>query len=181
MEQPGSSFGSYPKGRLFKSSLCTQSPHNLLLGLWGMTRKCNLCGESKSAEFFCKKSRTKDGLSLRCRDCSSLVLKQHFQKNKDLYNKRNSRSRAKFREFVLGFKNKPCTDCKKVFRRCVMDFDHRPGEEKLYEISKMYTLLSKTKFLNEIAKCDLVCANCHRIRSCDRDHLGRHALIIFTG
>lgn len=139
-------------------------------------KQCNLCKEVKELSLFCKKSRNKDGLSLRCKGCSSVVLKKHFQDNKDLYNKRNSRSRAKFRDFVAGFKNGPCTDCGKTFRPCVMDFDHRPGEEKLHDISRIYNFLSKSMLLKEIAKCDLVCANCHRVRTCDRDHKGRHSL-----
>jgi len=47
-----------------------------------------------------------------------------------------------------------------------MDFDHRPGEEKLFllKVSKMVTYKLETVLL-EIAKCDLVCANCHRMRT----------------
>ena len=46
----------------------------------------------------------------------------------------------------------------------VMDFDHRPDEEKLYEPTHIYTLQSWKKAQAEIAKCDLVSANCHRAR-----------------
>jgi hypothetical protein len=45
-----------------------------------------------------------------------------------------------------------------------MDFDHRQGEEKLANINKFaYTSLEALQ--REIAKCDVVCANCHRERT----------------
>lgn len=45
-----------------------------------------------------------------------------------------------------------------------LDFHHRNPEEKLYEVSVMPgKSISKDKILAEIAKCDVLCANCHRI------------------
>jgi hypothetical protein len=48
-----------------------------------------------------------------------------------------------------------------------MDFDHRPGETKCFNlaIAAGQTRLSWAKMLAEIAKCDVVCANCHRKRT----------------
>lgn len=46
----------------------------------------------------------------------------------------------------------------------VLDFHHRNPDEKLYEVSNMpWRSISKKKILEEIAKCDVYCANCHRI------------------
>jgi hypothetical protein len=59
----------------------------------------------------------------------------------------------------------PCADCDRVFEPCVMDFDHRPGEEKLLAVSQAAkTGIKRQRVLDEIEKCDLVCCNCHRIR-----------------
>jgi len=50
-----------------------------------------------------------------------------------------------------------------------MDFDHLPGEDKVKYISKMVARSwSLAKIDAEIAKCELVCANCHRIRTARR-------------
>lgn len=57
---------------------------------------------------------------------------------------------------------KPCADCGGVFPPVCMDFDHVRGE-KLCNVAKMGTY-AWSRVLEEIAKCDLVCANCHRIR-----------------
>jgi len=51
-----------------------------------------------------------------------------------------------------------------------MDFDHREGEEKLFNISALNAnrWVSVAQLLAEIKKCDLVCANCHRERTHQR-------------
>jgi len=56
-------------------------------------------------------------------------------------------------------------DCGNSFPPVCMDFDHRPGEEKIKEISKCK---SKAQVDVEVLKCDLVCSNCHRIRTSRR-------------
>lgn len=58
----------------------------------------------------------------------------------------------------------PCMDCGRHFKACQMDFDHT-GEKKggvAWLLSKGATLAA---IKSEIAKCDLVCANCHRVRT----------------
>jgi len=50
-----------------------------------------------------------------------------------------------------------------------MQFDHRPDEDKKENISDLVGLEVKWEtILKEIAKCDLVCANCHAIRTYTR-------------
>jgi hypothetical protein len=65
-------------------------------------------------------------------------------------------------------KDKPCADCNYYFDRVCMDFDHRPGEVKAFTVSVARRGMPLHQVLAEIAKCDVVCANCHRIRSRDR-------------
>ena len=57
----------------------------------------------------------------------------------------------------------PCTDCNVNYPAYVMDFDHT--RDKLYNISALINSSSMTKIKAEIAKCELVCANCHRQRT----------------
>lgn len=62
----------------------------------------------------------------------------------------------------------PCADCGGTFPPYAMDFDHRDPSMKLFSLgaSKGATLLKSRAVLEaEIAKCDIVCANCHRIRT----------------
>jgi hypothetical protein len=45
-----------------------------------------------------------------------------------------------------------------------MDFDHRDEKEKSFIISGSYNR-KKEVLLKEIKKCDIICSNCHRIRT----------------
>jgi hypothetical protein len=69
---------------------------------------------------------------------------------------------------IAELKKKPCMDCGKKYPAYVMDFDHRPGEAKVGNISQLINL-HPLKALAEVEKCDLICSNCHR----ERTHGGR--------
>lgn len=66
--------------------------------------------------------------------------------------------------WVVRQKRKPCADCGKRFPSVAMEFDHLPGHKKLFKISDA-TNYSKEKLRAEIAKTEVVCANCHAIRT----------------
>jgi hypothetical protein len=76
------------------------------------------------------------------------------------------------REWVNSLKQDPCFDCGNRFPPYVMDFDHRPGTDKAHAImscvSMLATRVPRATVLAEIAKCDLVCSNCHRERTHQR-------------
>lgn len=87
----------------------------------------------------------------------------------------NSRSRVnsrrqwdKKREEINSYKTAPCYDCGLTFPPECMQFDHRPGEIKLGNVSSMIRSKNAITIAEEIKKCDLVCANCHAIRTARR-------------
>lgn len=59
-------------------------------------------------------------------------------------------------------------DCGKSYPWYVMDFDHRDPSKKVDGIARMVLNCSRDKLIKELKKCDLVCANCHRVRTHDR-------------
>lgn len=64
----------------------------------------------------------------------------------------------------------PCADCGDFFPPCVMDYDHVRGEKR-YKISDLVRGGFPISTIDEeISKCDLVCANCHRIRTNQRGY-----------
>lgn len=65
--------------------------------------------------------------------------------------------------FINSFKASPCTDCGRQFPPFCMDFDHVRGTKDI-KVSLMKTH-AKERVEAEIAKCDLVCVNCHKIRT----------------
>jgi len=62
----------------------------------------------------------------------------------------------------------PCADCGASFPPCAMDFDHRSSELKEAGVTRMIGRAGTKRILAEVAKCDIVCANCHRARTFDR-------------
>lgn len=81
---------------------------------------------------------------------------------------RAGRTRRELNEIRLrALKRDPCMDCGGVFPPEALDFDHRPGEPKINSISQMKDG-SISKLTTELLKCDLVCSNCHRIRTAAR-------------
>src|SRR6058998_3601815 len=68
--------------------------------------------------------------------------------------------------FLRALREVPCADCSRRFAGHQMDFDHRDPREKSFELLKgRASLKSRAQLLAEAAKCDVVCANCHRIRT----------------
>jgi hypothetical protein len=67
---------------------------------------------------------------------------------------------------VNELKSGPCIDCGLSFHPAAMDFDHLG--DKLGNVSRLINRASWARIEQEIAKCDLVCSNCHRIRTYNR-------------
>lgn len=55
----------------------------------------------------------------------------------------------------------------------VLEFDHRPDEDKKFNISDGMVVGTMEDLISEIAKCDIVCANCHRIRTVIKSQFGQ--------
>lgn len=70
--------------------------------------------------------------------------------------------RQSLREFKAAFKNKPCADCGLQFSSIAMEFDHQAGFAKINKVSYP---LGRRASIAEIAKCEVVCVLCHRLRS----------------
>ena len=68
--------------------------------------------------------------------------------------------------YLAKIKSLPCMDCNKQYPPICMDFDHRDRTTKIDSIAHMGWCNSSLKRIKEeIKKCDLVCANCHRLRT----------------
>jgi hypothetical protein len=73
----------------------------------------------------------------------------------------------KAKHLIAALKSLPCEDCGRVFAAPAMDFDHDPATKKLFSLShcKGKTFLEVAL---ELEKCEVVCANCHRLRTASR-------------
>lgn len=89
--------------------------------------------------------------------------------------KRRERDRARkarIKAVVQQAKDKPCADCKIKYPYYVMQFDHVRGT-KVGDISRMVANRQLAKILEELPKCDVVCANCHAVRTFVRTLVGK--------
>lgn len=73
--------------------------------------------------------------------------------------------------FVYTLKSQPCADCERRYPPEVMHFDHLPGFQKERGISYMMSHGYPLCLIRaEVAKCELVCGNCHAVRTTGRNH-----------
>lgn len=93
--------------------------------------------------------------------------KEHRRKHRDKYLKQQLERQAANKRLVNTYKDKPCMDCGVKYPPYVMDFDHVRGN-KLGSVSEMCNNRPVATILAEIEKCDLVCSNCHRVRTHNR-------------
>jgi hypothetical protein len=116
-------------------------------------KACTKCGASKKLKEYPKKS-SGSGRSSWCLVCCRTYRKEQGYKRAAL---------SERRRWIDSLKDRPCADCQQTFPPVVMDFDHVRGD-KVASISLMLGW-RKDRILAEVAKCDVVCANCHRIRT----------------
>lgn len=131
------------------------------------TKCCSKCGEDKPITEFAFKHSRKDIRRADCKVCFREISKAHYNNNKKRYKVNRGNRKYLHRDRLQELKKNPCTDCGNRFHYCVMDFDHVKGT-KIGTISALVTKVGWDRVAEEIAKCDLVCANCHRLRTYNR-------------
>lgn len=121
----------------------------------------------EDCEFYPKKRPRRDGsvlmsLSTKCRDCTIAASSERSKASyADILGKKRSN-----RALIRSLKDRPCRDCHKRFHPVCMDFDHRDPADKVRGVTAMVGQ-SEEAIRAEAAKCDVVCANCHRIRTAE--------------
>jgi len=136
---------------------------------------CPRCREVKALSEFSKNPRRRDGVNSICKTCRRIYDHERYERihgrSIDYQPLRSERGR---RAWLRSLKEgRACVDCGQVFPPEVMQWDHKPGSEKLLELSAAYGEWSREDVLAEIAKCDLVCTNCHVIRTFTRAEWGQ--------
>lgn len=128
-------------------------------------RLCSLCMKLKPFTDFGKHKNGRDGLRSRCKSCNRLEANQSYQKNPAPYKRRarafRKKSSAEIKGWLRSVKGKYGCVCCGEREVCVLDFHHLVGEDKEIAVT---TAASKGVLTveRELAKCVVVCANCHR-------------------
>lgn len=130
---------------------------------------CSTCKDIKFKIEFNKNKSRKDGLNSICRECSIKRSKRYYNENREhhktVIGERNKQTFKEQREKLFNYlKEHPCVDCG-LTNPIVLEFDHKNSSEKEYNVSKMIGNFGWPKIVKEINKCDVRCANCHRLRT----------------
>lgn len=140
--------------------------HGIIIAM----KVCSKCKIEQPVENFSVNRSKRDGRQSYCNTCRKAWYSDYYHKG-DVEKARilanNEKRRQENIEFLRSLKDKPCADCGMSYPAHVMDFDHLDGSQKTANVSSM-AKWSRTAILREIAKCELVCSNCHRIRTHER-------------
>ncbi len=132
---------------------------------------CSKCKEAKPLDAFGNYAKSPDGLFPQCKECKRGYDHRYYRnkagRKESIAQSNESRRQVRIRLVNEHLQKHPCVDCGNADVR-VLDFDHVRGT-KLGNISNMVHKLSPVNsIIEEIAKCEVRCANCHRIVTHER-------------
>jgi hypothetical protein len=148
-----------------------------MLGVYeGITRMemkiCTRCGPpAQPIDNIAIRSHAKGTRQAACKQCQRKYGKAHYQANRSAYIRkarlRNAEQNRINAEFLIAYlRGHPCVDCGET-DIVVLEFDHL--RDKVMDVSVLsregYSL---ERIKHEIAKCEVVCANCHKRRTAQR-------------
>lgn len=134
------------------------------------TKTCSACDVTKPlTEFYsrgnqCKPCKISRSTVAKNRSpearAAYLAYQKQYQKNHGLQHRIDRFA------WLDALKAHPCMDCGLEFPPECMDFDHRNPKTKLFNVSQAAVSGRSIESVRaEVAKCDLICACCHRIRT----------------
>ena len=129
---------------------------------------CSTCKEELSENCFSWKNKEKKTKNSICKKCHSEYRKKHYRRNETKYKekakKNNTLYKKRNQQFLVSYlKEHPCVDCGES-NILVLEFDHQENKEEC--ISKIVgSSHSLNRLKEEIEKCKVRCANCHRIKT----------------
>lgn len=128
-------------------------------------KRCNRCQQEKlETEFNWRVT----GITRHsyCRECGKSYTRADYQRKKTNYKNRSKTRRLEICKHIFTkLSNSSCIECSESRIEC-LDFHHRDSSQKEFCIALAPNMgVSDERLESEIAKCDILCANCHRIRT----------------
>lgn len=130
-----------------------------------------MCSRCKSEKEISEFNRKGDKLQPQCRLCDNASSREYYALNREKHKKIILERKKKLRGAVQILYCKwllehPCVDCYET-NILLLEPDHL--RDKSYNISNMINLChSWESVLKELDKCEIVCKNCHALRTIDR-------------
>ncbi len=142
------------------------------------TKVCTRCRLRKPASNFAWHRKARGQRDTYCQPCRAAYKREHYEANRERYianAHRRKQAIALERAALLieFFREQPCVNCGES-DPMVLEFDHLA--DKRFNIAKGLRTHSWRAVLDEIAKCEVVCANCHRRRTAHRGGFARAAV-----
>jgi hypothetical protein len=128
---------------------------------------CSTCNISKPLDAFLIREKKKGTRVSQCHDCRKATKKRSYEKGKEGVMTRQKTTRRSKAEWFQEVKDPlSCQECGESDNAC-LDFHHLDPATKEFAVSAVQHY-GKQRVLDEIAKCAVLCANCHR-----KHHAGR--------
>lgn len=107
-----------------------------------------------------------DGLAVYCKGCAKEKKAAYYQANRRKMNEQvakatRARQEKVFQQLTLYLKDHPCVDCGETDVE-VLECDHVRGAKTGNVVDLIKRSFPWEKIEQELAKCDIRCANCHR-------------------
>ncbi len=129
-----------------------------------LTKFCIVCQQDLLVNEFNNRGGKRTGLQSYCKECTKKKHRDWTRNNRGRVNIYHRKRRIFKKEVLVKQSGGKCSDCGGVFHHCVYDFHHLDPKLKNYFPAYAINQLSKVKVQEEIKKCIMLCANCHRIR-----------------
>jgi len=128
-------------------------------------KTCKKCNEEKEYKDFSKNKRRKDGHQDHCKACIKIRDAENYKNNPEKFASWSKTRRLRVREQVFEYLiDHPCIECGER-DIVVLEFDHRTQHTKRFDVMSATHGHSWKTIKEEIDKCDVVCANCHKRRT----------------
>ena len=126
-----------------------------------------MCGVERPLEEF--HLYTRSGRQAWCKPCRKEYDRAYHARNIEKRRRQVKERRRRLVALNQELKSaRPCADCGRCFHPAAMEWDHLPGHEKRDDVSTLARTGKTKQFHVELEKCELVCANCHAVRSYER-------------
>lgn len=141
-------------------------------------KTCHVCSLELPIDAFPPNQARSDGRQSMCRACYSEYQREYHRRRvgedpeyRERKRKQRKRRAARIRRdnhqrLLQYFADHPCMDCGED-DYVVLTFDHVVGQKSFTISDRLHTVRWK-RLLAEIAKCEVVCANCHMRRTARR-------------
>lgn len=154
-----------------------------------LMRICTVCGESKTDEDFFYRNKRAEKLHSQCKECYALKRRKiwhtHYHKYGSKYRERaivrNRKIKNNLKKIMFDYlSDKSCLQCGVNDPR-VLEFDHIKPSTKSFSIAQAINNTQKWEnILLEINKCQILCANCHKIKTAEEQDWYKHISIAKT-